>query len=74
MIFVMQAGANRHEHICASLELFARDVMPEFKEREPVAAKAKEQRLAATVDRLRSLKTIDRHPDLDLVVPANPTV
>ncbi len=31
MIFVMQAGRNRHEHICESMELFAREVMPALK-------------------------------------------
>src|SRR5262249_2059799 len=33
-IFIQQGGNNRHEDICESLELFARDVMPELKERE----------------------------------------
>src|SRR4029079_11286768 len=33
-IFIQQGGNNRHEDICESLELFARDVMPAFKERE----------------------------------------
>src|SRR5205085_5241268 len=32
VIFMQQAGKNRHDHICQSLELFAREVMPEFKE------------------------------------------
>ena len=44
IIFLQQGGKNRHEHICESLELFAREVMPEFvagrEERE--AAKAAE--------------------------------
>ena len=31
VIFLQQAGRNRHEHICDSLELFAREVMPDFK-------------------------------------------
>jgi alkanesulfonate monooxygenase SsuD/methylene tetrahydromethanopterin reductase-like flavin-dependent oxidoreductase (luciferase family) len=31
VIFLQQAGNNRHEHICESLELFARTVMPKFK-------------------------------------------
>ena len=31
VIFLQQAGRNRHEHICESLELFAADVMPGFK-------------------------------------------
>jgi len=33
LIFVSQAGRNRHEDVCESLELFAREVMPEFKDR-----------------------------------------
>ena len=28
VIFVLQAGKNRHEHICESLELFGREVLP----------------------------------------------
>jgi alkanesulfonate monooxygenase SsuD/methylene tetrahydromethanopterin reductase-like flavin-dependent oxidoreductase (luciferase family) len=31
VIFLQQAGKNRHEHIMASLELFAAEVMPAFK-------------------------------------------
>ena len=34
MILLNQAGKNAHEDICASLELFAAEVMPEFHERE----------------------------------------
>ncbi|MCZ6781871.1 MAG: LLM class flavin-dependent oxidoreductase [Proteobacteria bacterium] len=34
VILLNQAGKNSHEDICASLELFAREVMPEFHERE----------------------------------------
>ncbi|MEA2318392.1 MAG: hypothetical protein QOD44_2581, partial [Solirubrobacteraceae bacterium] len=30
VIFVLQAGRNRHEHICESLELFGSEVLPEF--------------------------------------------
>ena len=33
MIFVLQCGDRRHEDIMASLELFAKEVMPEFTER-----------------------------------------
>ena len=38
VIFVSQAGANRHEHICESLELFAAEVLPRFAERAPSAS------------------------------------
>jgi hypothetical protein len=30
VILLNQAGKNSHEHICESLELFGREVMPEF--------------------------------------------
>lgn len=33
VILLNQAGKNSHEHICESLELFAREVMPEFQGR-----------------------------------------
>ena len=35
VILLVQAGRNKHEDIMASLELFAREVAPEFKAREP---------------------------------------
>ena len=35
VILLNQAGNNTHEDICESLELFAKEVMPEFHEREP---------------------------------------
>src|SRR5690606_20894444 len=44
VIFVSQAGRNRHEHICESLELFAREVMPEFAERHEAHEKARAER------------------------------
>jgi len=35
IILLNQAGKNKHEHICESLELFAKEVMPEFHAKEP---------------------------------------
>jgi alkanesulfonate monooxygenase SsuD/methylene tetrahydromethanopterin reductase-like flavin-dependent oxidoreductase (luciferase family) len=49
LVFVSQAGRNRHEHICESLELFAREVMPEFHEGEADRERAKQERLAPHV-------------------------
>jgi alkanesulfonate monooxygenase SsuD/methylene tetrahydromethanopterin reductase-like flavin-dependent oxidoreductase (luciferase family)/putative sterol carrier protein len=46
VIFVSQAGRNRHEHICEALELVAREVMPEFVERREERERAKAERLA----------------------------
>lgn len=50
VIFVLQAGKNRHEHICESLELFGHEVLPAFKERDPAQVDAKAARLAPAVE------------------------
>jgi alkanesulfonate monooxygenase SsuD/methylene tetrahydromethanopterin reductase-like flavin-dependent oxidoreductase (luciferase family) len=50
LIFVMQAGKNQHEHICESLELFGKEVLPEFKDRDEAKVKAKTKRLEPLVE------------------------
>ena len=50
LIFIMQAGKNRHEHICESLEMFGTQVLPEFKERDEAIVAAKAERLAPVVE------------------------
>jgi alkanesulfonate monooxygenase SsuD/methylene tetrahydromethanopterin reductase-like flavin-dependent oxidoreductase (luciferase family) len=45
LMFVQQSGMNRHEHICASIETFAAEVMPEFAEREAARAEKKRREL-----------------------------
>jgi alkanesulfonate monooxygenase SsuD/methylene tetrahydromethanopterin reductase-like flavin-dependent oxidoreductase (luciferase family) len=50
LIFVSQAGKNQHEHICESLELFAREVMPEFAEEAEAREKQKMERLAPAIE------------------------
>ncbi|MSP67371.1 MAG: LLM class flavin-dependent oxidoreductase [Alphaproteobacteria bacterium] len=49
VIFVQQGGRNRHDHICETLELFASDVMPPFREREAAREAAKRERLAPAI-------------------------
>jgi len=44
--FIQQGGKNRHDHICQSLELFGREVLPEFDEREAARAQRKAEDLA----------------------------
>ena len=44
--FIQQAGRNKHEHICESLEIFAKEVMPEFKERAEDRERQKMEELA----------------------------
>ena len=49
LIFVKQSGNNRHDHICESLELFGRDVLPEFAERDAARQVRKQEELAPYV-------------------------
>ena len=63
VIFLAQAGRTKHEHICESLELFARDVMPEFAAHEPAHLEAKHARVAAAVDEAMSRKAPPRQVD-----------
>jgi alkanesulfonate monooxygenase SsuD/methylene tetrahydromethanopterin reductase-like flavin-dependent oxidoreductase (luciferase family) len=48
--FIQQGGRNRHDHICESLELFAKDVLPEFKEQEEERERRKQEELAPYVE------------------------
>jgi hypothetical protein len=50
-VFVLQAGRNRHEHICESLELFGERVLPRFKERADERERAKLERLGPSMQR-----------------------
>jgi hypothetical protein len=50
VVFIQQAGRNRHDHICESLELFAREVMPEFHEKEAERERKKAEALAPFVE------------------------
>ena len=63
LIFVSQGGRTRHEHICESLELFARDIMPEFHEREEAQQRQKAERLAPAVERALARRAAGRQGD-----------
>lgn len=54
--FIQQGGNNRHEHICEALELFASEVMPEFKEHEAERQKKKAEELAPYVEKAMARK------------------
>jgi alkanesulfonate monooxygenase SsuD/methylene tetrahydromethanopterin reductase-like flavin-dependent oxidoreductase (luciferase family) len=49
-IFIQQGGNNQHEHICESLELFALEVMPEFKERDAARQARKMEELGPYIE------------------------
>jgi hypothetical protein len=49
--FIQQGGRNRHEHICEALELFAKDVMPEFKAKAAARQARKMEELAPYIEK-----------------------
>ena len=65
VLFLNQAGKNTHEHICESLELFAREVMPEFHAHEPQQQAWKQQVLNREIE----LEEIDTAPYRDRYGP-----
>jgi alkanesulfonate monooxygenase SsuD/methylene tetrahydromethanopterin reductase-like flavin-dependent oxidoreductase (luciferase family) len=48
--FVLQSGPNEHEHICESLELFGKAVLPHFTEGREEREAAKAERLAPAIE------------------------
>ena len=69
LIFVSQAGKNRHEDICESLELFAKEIMPEFHDGEAERQADKLDRLAPAIEKALGRREPAR-PAPDYTVPA----
>ena len=59
IILLQQAGRNRHEDICASLELFAREVLPEFAEKVAERDRRKAAELAPLIERFGLRKAVE---------------
>jgi alkanesulfonate monooxygenase SsuD/methylene tetrahydromethanopterin reductase-like flavin-dependent oxidoreductase (luciferase family) len=74
LILSSAAGRNRHEHIMESYELVAREVLPEFLERDEAFERAKQRRLEPVVEQVLARKPPSDHPPLDpdYVIPAYP--
>jgi alkanesulfonate monooxygenase SsuD/methylene tetrahydromethanopterin reductase-like flavin-dependent oxidoreductase (luciferase family) len=65
VVFIQQAGRNQHEHICESLELFAREILPEFQDRHEKRESEKLRRLAP------ALEAAMRRRERDVPAPAH---
>ncbi len=59
LIFVMQAGRNRHEDIMEAIELFGTTVLPEFAERDEAASAAKAAKWASVIEAALSRRTAE---------------
>jgi alkanesulfonate monooxygenase SsuD/methylene tetrahydromethanopterin reductase-like flavin-dependent oxidoreductase (luciferase family)/putative sterol carrier protein len=69
VIFVSQAGHNRHEHICESIELVAKEVLPEFAEGREEREREKAQRLAPAVQAALARRAPAREADPAYAIP-----
>ena len=68
VIFVQQCGANKHEHVCESLELFGKKVLPHFtKGREEAEARKRDQ-LAEACERALARRAPARAADPAYVI------
>lgn len=72
VVFVSQAGNNRHEHICESLELFAREVLPDCREWAEANEATKAERLAEASKSALGRRPAPRTSDHDYVIRAQP--
>jgi alkanesulfonate monooxygenase SsuD/methylene tetrahydromethanopterin reductase-like flavin-dependent oxidoreductase (luciferase family) len=70
VIFVAQAGRNRHDHICEALELFGREVLPEFAQRADGIEKEKLERLGPAMDAALARRDPPREVDPSYSFPA----
>jgi hypothetical protein len=68
VIFVQQAGPNKHEHVCESLELFGDKVLPRFVDGREEREAAKRERLAEACERALSRRAPARHHERDYVI------
>jgi hypothetical protein len=50
LTFIPQAGITRHEHICESMELFASEIMPEFRDGDDERRAARMEELAPYIE------------------------
>ena len=69
VVFIQQAGANLHEDICESLQLFADQVLPDFKARDAAHNTRKNERLleaiTAAETRRPALTSLSEAPTID---------
>jgi alkanesulfonate monooxygenase SsuD/methylene tetrahydromethanopterin reductase-like flavin-dependent oxidoreductase (luciferase family) len=74
IIFALQTGHTRHEHICEALELFAQRVMPRYAERADAVDAERRERLAAACERALARREPPRTaPDYVVSPQSEPT-
>lgn len=67
VLLQMQLGRTSHEHICESMELFAREIMPEFEERHEAQQRRKFDRLQPAIDRALERRRQGAQPAVSVI-------
>ena len=67
LILLQQSGNYHHEHICKSLELFGTEVLPQFKEREALREKVKQEELKSFI--ANALNKVQKPEHMNDVAP-----
>ncbi len=65
VVFITQTANTPHEILCEALELFGREVMPEFQERETRREKEKAARLERVIEKAMKRKAAPKIPRSD---------
>jgi alkanesulfonate monooxygenase SsuD/methylene tetrahydromethanopterin reductase-like flavin-dependent oxidoreductase (luciferase family) len=68
LIFLMQAGPTKHEAICESLELFGRQVLPQFAEKRAEQDKVKADHFGPAIEKALSRRSGARKPRPDYYI------
>lgn len=68
IIFVSQAGRNRHDHICESIELMGKEVLPEFKAQADDIDAKKLARLEPAISRALMRRQPERESDPNYIM------
>src|SRR4051812_25040605 len=71
LIFVMQAGKNRHEHIMESIELLGTEVIGEFRDRAGEHERAKAERMRGAVEAAMARRAPARTDDTGHLIKPN---
>lgn len=69
LILLHQSGNYRHDDICRSMELFAKEVLPQFKDREAKREQEKRERLAPVLEEaqrhIQKLENMEQIPPVE---------
>lgn len=70
VIGVGQVGRTPHELTCSSFRLFAKEVLPEFKERDLANARRRDERRARISEKAMARKPKQEEHEIDAVIPS----